>query len=161
MASSLVRTLQRVCTLKRNPRPLTALAATARFEARTYGAEPEPLTKSPFDSNIIRILRNEIEYQQEYAPPHQVNKFPSNHKLILFHSIRLMNRCFFVTINVFNSCNVCSLILNSIRLRLKRDVASKWLPLKGSLGNVRILELRRRCLMGANMFLRMGTIVLE
>ncbi|KAG2390107.1 hypothetical protein LR48_Vigan07g243700 [Vigna angularis] len=71
MASSLVRTLQRVCTLKRNPRALTALAATAPCGARTYGAEPEPLTKSPFDSNIIRILRNEIEYQHEYAPPHQ------------------------------------------------------------------------------------------
>ncbi|GAB2275379.1 hypothetical protein Dimus_010139 [Dionaea muscipula] len=27
--------------------------------------------QSPFDSNIIRILRNEIEYQSEYAPPHE------------------------------------------------------------------------------------------
>ncbi|KAI7989799.1 Uncharacterized protein LOK49_LG13G02728 [Camellia lanceoleosa] len=27
------------------------------------------LQKSPFDSNIIRILRNEIQYQSEYAPP--------------------------------------------------------------------------------------------
>ncbi|KAK8473045.1 hypothetical protein PHAVU_001G046600 [Phaseolus vulgaris] len=71
MASSFIRTLQRVWTRKRNPRALTTLAATARFGARTYGAEPEPLTKSPFDSNIIRILRNEIDYQHEYAPPHQ------------------------------------------------------------------------------------------
>ncbi|KAK7377180.1 hypothetical protein VNO80_02600 [Phaseolus coccineus] len=71
MASSITRTLQRVWTWNRNPRALTALAATARFGARTYGVEPEPLTKSPFDSNIIRILRNEVDYQQEYAPPHQ------------------------------------------------------------------------------------------
>ncbi|CAJ1972036.1 unnamed protein product [Sphenostylis stenocarpa] len=71
MASSLLRALRRACTWRRNPRALTAVTATTRFEARTYAAPPEPLTKSPFDSNIIRILRNEIEYQQEYAPPHQ------------------------------------------------------------------------------------------
>ncbi|KAK3018527.1 hypothetical protein RJ639_005093 [Escallonia herrerae] len=27
--------------------------------------------KSPIESNIIRILRNEIEYQSDFAPPHQ------------------------------------------------------------------------------------------
>ncbi|CAA0397187.1 unnamed protein product [Arabidopsis thaliana] len=27
--------------------------------------------KSPFRSNILRIIRNEIEYQSDYAPPHQ------------------------------------------------------------------------------------------
>ncbi|GMI92459.1 hypothetical protein like AT4G31930 [Hibiscus trionum] len=27
--------------------------------------------KSPFTANIIRILSNEIEYQHDYAPPHQ------------------------------------------------------------------------------------------
>ncbi|XP_023634930.1 uncharacterized protein At2g39790, mitochondrial isoform X2 [Capsella rubella] len=27
-------------------------------------------TKSPFRSNILRIIRNEIEYQSDYAPPH-------------------------------------------------------------------------------------------
>ncbi|CAA7041552.1 unnamed protein product [Microthlaspi erraticum] len=26
---------------------------------------------SPFQSNILRIIRNEIEYQSDYAPPHQ------------------------------------------------------------------------------------------
>ncbi|KAL4335072.1 hypothetical protein GQ457_07G037590 [Hibiscus cannabinus] len=30
--------------------------------------------KSPFTANIIRILRNEIEYQHDYAPPHQTAK---------------------------------------------------------------------------------------
>ncbi|KAI8569187.1 hypothetical protein RHMOL_Rhmol02G0259400 [Rhododendron molle] len=29
------------------------------------------LQKSPFESNILRILRNEIQYQSDYAPPHQ------------------------------------------------------------------------------------------
>ncbi|XP_058203371.1 uncharacterized protein At2g39795, mitochondrial-like [Rhododendron vialii] len=29
------------------------------------------LRKSPFESNILRILRNEIQYQSDYAPPHQ------------------------------------------------------------------------------------------
>lgn len=28
--------------------------------------------RSPFDSNIIRILRTEVEYQSEYAPPEEV-----------------------------------------------------------------------------------------
>ncbi|KAH1119512.1 hypothetical protein GLYMA_17G216700v4 [Glycine max] len=72
MASSLIRTLQRASTsLIRTPRVSSACFATSRVGARTYAAEPEPATKSPFDSNIIRILRNEIEYQEEYAPPHQ------------------------------------------------------------------------------------------
>ncbi|CAK9180473.1 unnamed protein product [Ilex paraguariensis] len=30
--------------------------------------------KSPFESNILRILRNEIQYQSEYAPPQQAAK---------------------------------------------------------------------------------------
>ncbi|MBA0770816.1 hypothetical protein Gotri_019391, partial [Gossypium trilobum] len=30
--------------------------------------------KSPFTANIIRILSNEIEYQHEYAPPHQTGE---------------------------------------------------------------------------------------
>ncbi|TKY58095.1 mitochondrial protein [Spatholobus suberectus] len=77
--ASLIRTLQRACRWKRNCsssllrtlRVKSALSATSRFGTRTYAAEPEPATKSPFDSNIRRILQNEIEYQHEYAPPHQ------------------------------------------------------------------------------------------
>lgn len=34
------------------------------------------LEKSPFESNILRILRNEIQYQSDYAPPHQVTNLP-------------------------------------------------------------------------------------
>ncbi|KAA3472789.1 Mitochondrial glycoprotein family protein [Gossypium australe] len=30
--------------------------------------------KSPFTANIIRILSNEIEYQHDYAPPHQTGE---------------------------------------------------------------------------------------
>lgn len=34
--------------------------------------------KSPFEANILRIIRNEIEYQSDYAPPHQpVTEFKS------------------------------------------------------------------------------------
>ncbi|KAK9280710.1 hypothetical protein L1049_014408 [Liquidambar formosana] len=44
-------------------------------QTRTYSSETP---KSPFESNIIRILRTEIQYQSEYAPPHQpVQKFSS------------------------------------------------------------------------------------
>ncbi|KAL2331130.1 hypothetical protein Fmac_018711 [Flemingia macrophylla] len=49
----------------------TLVAKTAFFRNRTFASQPQSLTKSPFDSNILRILRNEIEYQYEYAPPHQ------------------------------------------------------------------------------------------
>ncbi|KAK4718907.1 hypothetical protein R3W88_017245 [Solanum pinnatisectum] len=36
----------------------------------------QAIQKSPFESNILRILRNEIEYQLDYAPPHPpVTKF--------------------------------------------------------------------------------------
>ncbi|KAE9616344.1 hypothetical protein Lal_00017115 [Lupinus albus] len=35
------------------------------------------ITKSPFDSNILRILRNEIDYYSEYLPPPQPIKFKS------------------------------------------------------------------------------------
>ncbi|KMT19021.1 hypothetical protein BVRB_2g031170 [Beta vulgaris subsp. vulgaris] len=38
-------------------------------QIRTHFSESK--VRSPFDSNIIRILRNEVEYQNEYAPPHE------------------------------------------------------------------------------------------
>ncbi|XP_028805892.1 uncharacterized protein At2g39795, mitochondrial [Neltuma alba] len=45
-------------------------------QTRPYGAQA--MAKSPFESNILRILRNEIEYQSEYAPPEQpLTKFNS------------------------------------------------------------------------------------
>ncbi|KAI4337268.1 hypothetical protein L6164_015704 [Bauhinia variegata] len=38
----------------------------------------KPTSKSPFESNILRILGNEIEYRCDYAPPQQpVKKFNS------------------------------------------------------------------------------------
>ena len=39
-------------------------------QMQTYSSVPK--VRSPFDSNIIRILRNEVQYQTEYAPPHEV-----------------------------------------------------------------------------------------
>lgn len=39
--------------------------------SRTHASQA--IQKSPFESNILRILRNEIEYQLDYAPPHPVN----------------------------------------------------------------------------------------
>lgn len=33
----------------------------------------QAIQKSPFESNILRILRNDFEYQLDYAPPHPVN----------------------------------------------------------------------------------------
>ncbi|XP_057525145.1 uncharacterized protein At2g39795, mitochondrial [Amaranthus tricolor] len=38
-------------------------------QMQTYSSVPK--VRSPFDSNIIRILRNEVQYQTEYAPPHE------------------------------------------------------------------------------------------
>jgi len=43
--------------------------------SRSYIAES--VTRSPFESNILRIIRNEMEFLADIAPPHQV--------LILMH----------------------------------------------------------------------------
>ncbi|XP_021769420.1 uncharacterized protein At2g39795, mitochondrial-like [Chenopodium quinoa] len=39
-------------------------------QIQTYSSEAAKL-RSPFDSNIIRIIRTEVEYQTEYAPPQE------------------------------------------------------------------------------------------
>ncbi|KAI4337267.1 hypothetical protein L6164_015704 [Bauhinia variegata] len=39
----------------------------------------KPTSKSPFESNILRILGNEIEYRCDYAPPQQVPTIPFYH----------------------------------------------------------------------------------
>ncbi|XP_059643842.1 uncharacterized protein At2g39795, mitochondrial [Cornus florida] len=39
--------------------------------AQTRTHTSQTLQKSPFESKILRILRNEIQYQSDYAPPHQ------------------------------------------------------------------------------------------
>lgn len=50
--------------------------STFPFQSSPYSTET--ITKSPFEANILRILRNEIEYQIEYTPPHQpATKFNS------------------------------------------------------------------------------------
>ncbi|GAV59968.1 MAM33 domain-containing protein [Cephalotus follicularis] len=43
--------------------------STPLFHCRPYSTHE--FTKSPVQNYILRILRNEIEYQAEYAPPHQ------------------------------------------------------------------------------------------
>ncbi|XP_037493670.1 uncharacterized protein LOC105637577 isoform X2 [Jatropha curcas] len=46
------------------------------LQSRPYKADK--ITKSTFEANILRILHNEIDYQSEYAPPHQpATKFDS------------------------------------------------------------------------------------
>ncbi|KAK3211474.1 hypothetical protein Dsin_016180 [Dipteronia sinensis] len=51
---------------------------TSAFLFRTRPYSTDIITKSPFDSNILRILCSEIDYQSEYAPPHQpATKFNS------------------------------------------------------------------------------------
>lgn len=77
--SVLIRTIQRAHRLKQtfsSPRISNVLSQTLGFSNSAHVAES--VTKSPFESNILRILRNEIEYQAEYAPPHQpVKEFKS------------------------------------------------------------------------------------
>ncbi|XP_048227513.1 uncharacterized protein At2g39795, mitochondrial isoform X2 [Ricinus communis] len=47
------------------------------FQSKPY-TTAHKITKSPFEANILRILHNEIEYQSDYAPPHQpATKFNS------------------------------------------------------------------------------------
>ncbi|XP_027333325.1 uncharacterized protein At2g39795, mitochondrial [Abrus precatorius] len=86
--AGLIRTVQRAHRWKRNcssscslVKPLrvrNAFSHTSGFGTTTYAEEPQTVTKSPFDSNILRILGNEIEYQSEYAPPYQpVTEFNS------------------------------------------------------------------------------------
>ncbi|KAI9192705.1 hypothetical protein LWI28_026824 [Acer negundo] len=49
---------------------------TFLFRSRPYSTDV--ITKSPFEANILRILCSEIDYQSDYAPPHQpATKFNS------------------------------------------------------------------------------------
>ncbi|XP_047342052.1 uncharacterized protein At2g39795, mitochondrial [Impatiens glandulifera] len=41
------------------------------FSSISRNLSTEVSYKSPFESNILRILRNEIQYQSEFAPPRQ------------------------------------------------------------------------------------------
>ncbi|XP_010526236.1 PREDICTED: uncharacterized protein At2g39795, mitochondrial [Tarenaya hassleriana] len=41
----------------------------SRFQSKLYATIAA--AESPFRSNILRIIRNEIAYQSDYAPPHQ------------------------------------------------------------------------------------------
>ncbi|WJX16243.1 hypothetical protein P8452_06298 [Trifolium repens] len=66
--SILIRTIQKAHRLKHSfssPRLSNVLSQTLGFSYRTYSEKS--VTKSPFDSNILRILRNEIEYLAPYV----------------------------------------------------------------------------------------------
>ena len=54
-----------------NPIPRSRNAMSI-FRVQTRSCAAESLPRSPFEANILRILRNEIEYQLEYAPPEPV-----------------------------------------------------------------------------------------
>ncbi|XP_020224369.1 uncharacterized protein At2g39795, mitochondrial [Cajanus cajan] len=74
--ASLIRTgFRRTCICSSSQigtlRSKNALSSISRLGNTTFASQPQPLTKSPFHSNMLRILRNEIVYQYEYAPPHQ------------------------------------------------------------------------------------------
>ncbi|CAK7353878.1 unnamed protein product [Dovyalis caffra] len=58
------------CTLPLLP---SINAATSSFlfqSSRPYSTDNK-IAKSPFAANILRIINKEIDYQYEYAPPHQ------------------------------------------------------------------------------------------
>ncbi|AES68389.1 60S ribosomal protein L11 [Medicago truncatula] len=59
--SVLVRTIQRAHNV---------LSQTLGF-SNTSSYIAESVTKSPFESNILRIIRNEMEFLADIAPPHQ------------------------------------------------------------------------------------------
>jgi complement component 1 Q subcomponent-binding protein len=97
--SILFRTIQKAHRLKHSlasPRLSNVLSQTLGFSYRTYSEKS--VTKSPFDSNILRILRNEIEYLAPYV--HQVlSKFKILSILLLgfsihFNSILLIHHCY-------------------------------------------------------------------
>ncbi|XP_062164448.1 uncharacterized protein At2g39795, mitochondrial [Alnus glutinosa] len=76
----LIRTAQRTLVhgLHRHDISLQSRNAISAFLFQARLCASEPIAKSPFEANILRILRTEIEYQSEYAPPHQpVTKFNS------------------------------------------------------------------------------------
>ncbi|OIW16976.1 hypothetical protein TanjilG_32843 [Lupinus angustifolius] len=74
MAGTVIRSAAQ--NLKSNYSPSSFLTILKNgTTTRSYASNV--MTKSPFDSNILRILRNEIDYYSEYLPPPQPIKFKS------------------------------------------------------------------------------------
>jgi len=74
--SVLIRTIQRAHNV---------LSQTLGYgNIRTYIAES--VTKSPFESNILRIIRNEMEFLADIAPPHQVLILQISHVTYTYQS---------------------------------------------------------------------------
>lgn len=59
--------------IRRQPNP--PLQLRKAISASLFLNRPYVSTPSPLNANILRILRTEIEYQSESAPPHQVGLF--------------------------------------------------------------------------------------
>ena len=53
----------------------SSLPLNSRKVTSTSAEVSETVPKSPIEANIVRVLRNEIQYQSEYAPTHQVWPF--------------------------------------------------------------------------------------
>lgn len=70
----LIRNAQRTLIhgLHRHDISLQSRNAISAFLFHARHCASEATAKSPFEANILRILRTEIEYQSDYAPPHQV-----------------------------------------------------------------------------------------
>ena len=74
--SVLIRTIQRAHNV---------LFQTLGYgNSRTYIAES--VTKSPFESNILQIIRNEMEFLADIAPPHQVLILQISHVTYTYQS---------------------------------------------------------------------------
>lgn len=81
--------LSRNLTHRRLPLPLfDTFQRLPEFPTHIRSHCSETKVQSPFDSNIIRILRTEVEYQSEYAPPEVV--------LFILLSYCLSNYLFFM-----------------------------------------------------------------
>lgn len=97
--------------------------ATSTFSFRSSPYSSDTITKSPFEANILRILRNEIDYQIEYAPPHQVATTTRTFLYIfsfgfcLFPGKKMI--LFFFFFKNFRQSYSHSLLRNSIRIQLK------------------------------------------
>ena len=70
-----------------SPSQSTIISTSLFIRSVVSAANP----KSPFDAITLRILRNEIEYQSDYAPPHLVRRlvffFILIHFLVLLFAI--------------------------------------------------------------------------
>ena len=144
--ATLIRTAQR--TVLRS-----SFSSSSFLFQTTRPYSSDAITKSPFESNILRILRTEINYQFDYAPPHQVR------------ASCIVSFFFFFQILIFGLLNLwikakpiscfCRLWRNSIRFRCKIDRGSSWSRWVANLETLRMSKSKLLCLMGVLLFLNL------